>query len=82
VASVQDTAAAEALLHDITARIARGDTPFAPDSSRAAVPPNVRVATGLGQRHFYFRSGRRVVWLAANRRQADTALEEALAFYR
>ena len=37
--------------------------------------------TGVGQRHFYFQAGKRVVWLAANRRFADAALDEALKFY-
>jgi hypothetical protein len=82
VASARDTAVAEKLIRDMTARIARGDTPFRPDSVRGMEQRSVYELTGLGQRHFYFRSGRCVVWVAANRRQAAAGLDDALRFYR
>ncbi len=82
VASARDTAAAQLLLGDITSRVGRGDTPFRPESLTIVGRHAVRELTGLGQCDFYFRSGRCVVWLAANRRFAATALEEVLRFYR
>ena len=81
-ASVRDTAAASAWLGAVSARIAAGDTPFHADSMRTIDAREVRVFRGLGQRHFCFRSGTRVVWLAANAGPSEMALGEALRFYR
>ena len=82
VAGARDTAVALRLLRDVAARIGVGDTPFKSDSARTVDGREVRELRGLGQRHFYFRSGSRVVWLAANAGEADAALDEALRFYR
>jgi len=82
VAGARDTAVAQRLIRDMTARIGEGDSPFRPESTWTAGTREVREVSGLGQRHFYFRSGRHLVWLAANRSEADAALGEALRFYR
>lgn len=82
MAGARDTAIAQRMLRDMAARIGVGDTPFRPESTRTVEGREVRELSGVGQRHFYFRAGRRVVWVAANRRQADEALDEALRFYR
>ena len=36
---------------------------------------------GLGQRHYYFRSGLLVIWIAVNNDLAEDALSELLMFY-
>ena len=36
---------------------------------------------GMGQLHYYFRSGNLVIWLAANEQVAELALQDALDFY-
>jgi len=81
VAGARDTVVARRLMNDMVTRIGRGDTPFQLDTTRIVAQREVRELSGLGQRHFCFRVGRRVVWLSANRREADAALEEALHFY-
>ena len=81
-ASATDSTAAQQWIAGVAARIAVGDTPFHPDTVRTIGATEVRCFTGLGQRHFCFRSGSRVVWLAANAAPAQAALEGALMFYR
>lgn len=61
--------------------IDRGDSPFVPEDTRQPGGRPVHVLTGMGQRHFYFRSGNLVVWLAADESLADAALADVLAFY-
>ena len=41
----------------------------------------VRSLDGLGQLHFYFQSGRKVVWVSADYGMAEQAVQEALQFY-
>ncbi len=62
-------------------RIAEGRSPFKPLETRQAGGRTVLALEGLGQQHFYFRSGRQLVWLAANASLAEQALAEALQFY-
>jgi hypothetical protein len=81
VAGAGDTATAQRLMDEVATRIARGDTPFGRDSLHTLAQRSVHELSGLGQRQFYFRSGRRVVWLSATRGHAAAALEEALRFY-
>ena len=81
-ASAQDTAAARQWVDDVWARVGAGDTPFHADSVRMVQGRQVRMFSGVGQRHFCFRAGRHVVWLATNAGHAAEALAEALKFYR
>ena len=81
-ASAQDTAAARQWVDDVWARVVAGDTPFHADSVRVVQGRPVRMFSGVGQRHFCFRAGRHVVWLASNAGHAAEALAEALKFYR
>ena len=41
----------------------------------------VAVLEGMGQQHFFFTSGRLVIWLAADPEIAEQALRDTLAFY-
>jgi len=81
MAEARDTALAARFVTDMRARIGRGDTPFRVDSTATVAGREVVVLTGMGQRHWCFRTGRRVVWVAAQRRLATAARDEALAFY-
>ena len=81
VTNAADTAAAAALVQRMSQQIAAGDMPFTPDSTAGSGGRELHRADGVGQRHVYFRSGRRVVWLAARRELADAALADALRFY-
>jgi hypothetical protein len=61
--------------------IAKGESPFTPVEVLDVNGRSVYELTGMGQRHYYFRSGNTVIWLAADEETADTALAETLSFY-
>ncbi|MFQ5419694.1 MAG: hypothetical protein ACE5EY_04955, partial [Anaerolineae bacterium] len=61
--------------------IAKGESPFTPVGVLDVNGRQVRELTGMGQRHYYFRSGNAVIWLAADEDMADSALAETLIFY-
>ena len=66
---------------EMNLRIAEGRSPFTVLETQQVDGRTVQLLEGLGQQHFYFRSGRRLVWLAADAGLAQQALVEALAFY-
>lgn len=65
----------------MTGKIAEGRSPFLPTGTRQAGDRTIYELNGMGQRHFYFRSGSLVVWLAADDTLAEQALEQVAAFY-
>ena len=42
----------------------------------------IKYMEGLGQRHYYFQSGRYVIWLAADRAVSEEALRQVVDFYQ
>jgi len=62
-------------------KLALGNTPFLPTGDRRDAERTVYALDGMGQNHFYFPSGKRVVWLAADEEIAETALQQVLQFY-
>lgn len=71
------SASADALVRQMTARIAQGDTPFR--APRVPVRmPGVWVTVGNGQTHFYFARDGAVWWLAAEPDLARAAVAELL----
>jgi hypothetical protein len=62
-------------------KIGFSNTPFTPVGVSRKGNRYLYELYGMGQRHFYFQSGRMVVWLAVNEDIAETVLEEVLAFY-
>lgn len=72
---------ARAMLNQMQESIAQGDSPFAPVGTSAIDGRPVYELTGMGQTHYYFQSGARVVWVAAAPEVATAALQGALAFY-
>ena len=63
-------------------RIAQGHSPFTPTGVRTMPDGrSVHELTGMDQHHFYFQSGRRMVWLAADSALAETALSAVLKHY-
>lgn len=58
-----------------------GSSPFTPVTVRQIDGRDVYELTGMGQRHFYFRSATLVIWLAADEPIAEAALAETLEFY-
>jgi hypothetical protein len=61
--------------------IANGGTPFTPVGVFQFSGRDVYMLDGLGQSHFYFKSGKNIIWLAVNAAAAEQALKELLAFY-
>ncbi|MBA4379419.1 MAG: hypothetical protein C0393_01810 [Anaerolinea sp.] len=76
-----DEGHAAELLELMGTKIAEGRSPFSDNGIRQIKGRAVYDLTGLGQRHFYFQSGRLVIWLAADETIAAQALEETLNFY-
>ena len=70
------------MLNQMQESIAEGNSPFTPIGMSAIDGRAVYELAGMGQTHYYFQSGARVVWIAAAPEVAGTALQEALAFYR
>lgn len=62
--------------------IAEGQSPFTAEETRRLDGRPVRVLSGMGQTHYYFRSDDLVIWLAVDEATAEVALADALAFYR
>ena len=69
------------MIIDMREKIARTETPFAPLAERQYGARTVYELEGMGQQHFYFRSGNLVIWLAADEQEAEFALQQALDFY-
>lgn len=61
--------------------IATAESPFTPLGVRQMDGRDVYELSGMGQRHFYFRSADLVVWLATDEDVAEAALDEISAFY-
>lgn len=62
----------------MTERIAEGRSPFTPVSTRQVDSLIVYELTGMGQTHYYFQLGRRVVWLAVSPHLAEQSLTELI----
>jgi len=62
--------------------IAQSETPFTPLGERQPDGRSVAELTGMGQRHFYFRAGKQIIWLAVEEDLAELAIQEALEVYR
>ncbi len=69
------------LLEEMRDKIAQGGSPFQPTGVRSIANREIYALDGMGQKHFYFQSGKTLVWLAANAEIADQALEQTLDFY-
>lgn len=61
--------------------IGEGRSPFLPAGEQIVAGRTVHVLEGMGQSHFYFLSGRRVIWLAIDSPLAASGLQEVLRFY-
>ncbi len=81
-AGTASTADTRKLLEEMRDKIAQGNFPFQPSGVRTVADREVYALDGMGQKHFYFQSGKYLVWLAANPEIADQALQQALIFYK
>ena len=62
-------------------KIGEGRSPFTPTGERVDGDRLIYELGGTGQVHFYFQSGKLLVWMAANPDLAEEALDEVLTFY-
>ncbi|HEX7974956.1 MAG TPA: hypothetical protein VF498_11140 [Anaerolineales bacterium] len=72
---------ADRLLAAMHEKIEQGGSPFIPKGDRKDGSRVIYELDGMGQKHFYFQSGRRIIWLAAGPDFADQALSQVLKFY-
>ncbi len=72
---------ASRMVTEMEQAIAENESPFTPIGTREVDGRTIYELTGMGQRHFYFRSASLVIWLAADDPIAETALAETLSFY-
>lgn len=61
--------------------IEQNESPFTPVGTHESGGRIVYELTGMGQRHYYFRAGATVIWLAAEDALAPQILAQTLAFY-
>ncbi|MEK7809854.1 MAG: hypothetical protein AAB571_12330 [Chloroflexota bacterium] len=78
--SAQNTIAAQ-MVQAMTNKIAEGRSPFTSPQARQLNGRRVYELSGMGQQHFYFQSGKLVIWLTADKAIAEKALGEITAFY-
>jgi len=69
------------MISDMRDKIAGADTPFTPVAERDYGLRTVYELVGMGQQHYYFRSGNLVIWLAVHEQDAELAFQQALEFY-
>lgn len=62
--------------------IAEADSPFTPTGHTEVDGKTIYTLAGLGQLHYYWRSGDKVIWLSADEELVETALRECIAYYR
>ena len=70
------------VLMDMHASIAESDSPFTPTGHTDVDGNTIYTLEGLGQLHYYWRSGSEVIWLSADEELAETALSECIAYFR
>jgi hypothetical protein len=57
------------------------NSPFSPVGERQDRSRTIYELDGMDQKHFYFQSGKLIVWLAADPKWAEEALSQTLQFY-
>jgi len=81
VADAADKAAAEEILQAMRERIAAGNSPFTPSGELQNGGRPIFTLDGLGQVHFYFQSGKQIVWTAVDASLYEKALKQILDYY-
>lgn len=81
VAGFSSRAVASQSLNSMTQKISLGNSPFSFISQKQDANRIIYELDGMGQKHYYFQSGKLVIWLAADNDKADRALKDVLKFY-
>lgn len=82
VAGTNSPTTARQLLEAMRNKIAQGNSPFLPTGIRQEWNQTIYTLDGMGQKHFYFLSGKYLIWLASTPEKADQALQQVLDFYK
>lgn len=81
VAHVENAAAAQRMVDQMTAGMAAGDTPFSRPGPVDLAGVSAYRTTGMGQEHYYYARDNQVYWLAASAERArDLAVAAATDF--
>ena len=70
------------LIESMNARISQGDSPFTPLGELELDGFTVFALDGMGQAHYYWQSGKLVLWLAADVPVAQQAILNSVEFYK
>ncbi|TDA65957.1 MAG: hypothetical protein D9V45_03160 [Chloroflexi bacterium] len=81
VAATDTTERAKTLLVDMELKISEGRSPFTFKDPIQDGDRTVYSLDGMGQSHFFFQSGKNLVWLSANPNIADQSLKQVLEYY-
>lgn len=81
VAVTSSDSIAAQLVSDMQSKISEGNSPFSPINEIQDVNRKVYVLDGMGQKHYYFQSKDRVIWLASQPQTADQAIQQILEVY-
>jgi hypothetical protein len=82
ISDAGDNSDAKELTELMKIRISEGRSPFKEQGKFVQNGITIYELEGLGQQHFYWQSGRLVLWLAADDEFAETALMETIDIYR
>jgi hypothetical protein len=69
------------MLESMRDKIAEGNSPFQPAGTSQDGNRMVYLLDGMGQKHYYFQSGKYLVWLSSNPQMAIRALKQVLNYY-
>jgi len=72
---------AEGMTTDMRDKIASVDSPFTPSGEFRDGDRTVYELEGMGQKHYYFQSGKLIIWLAVDAYIAEQAIQDTLEFY-
>ena len=81
VATADTTERANTLLVDMELKISEGRSPFTFKDPVQDGNRTIYRLDGMGQSHYFFQSGKNLVWLSANPNIADQSLKQVLEFY-
>lgn len=82
LAQTKDKAAADGLLAAMVTGISRGGSPFSPPKEIKVRGVRVYSTSGMGQRHFFYATGNKIIWLQAGPDRAVKALHQVVADFR
>lgn len=81
ITAASSDANAQSMVDAMETRIAELGSQFRPAGTVQIDGRKIYVSEGIGQIHYYFRSGSRVVWISCEQSLGEKALQEALRFY-